>query len=122
MKGGILVIGDRVAINQGATIVASREITIGDDCRIGEFAAIYDTNYHPIEQQQEIQTAPVRIGRNVLLGRAVIVLPGVTIGDHASVGAGSVVTKDVPPKVLAAGNPARVIRAVSVDDPTWRRP
>ena len=116
-KGGILVIGDRVAIDQGATIVATKEIRIGDDCRIVECVAIYDTNYHPTDQQQEIRSAPVRIGRNVFLARAVIVLPGVTIGDHSAVGAGSVVTRDIPPKVLAAGNPARVIRELSVEAP-----
>lgn len=121
LRGGILVVGDRVCINQGATIVASVEIRIGDDCRIGEFVAIYDTDYHPIDQQQEIRRAPVTIGRNVFLGRAAIVLPGVTIGDHSTVGAGSVVTRDLPSRVLAAGNPARVIREVSVEDPAWRR-
>lgn len=121
MPGGSLTIGERVFVNQGATIVAHVSISIGDDCRIGDYVGIYDTDYHPVEQGAEVRRAPVVIGRNVWLGRGAIVLPGVTIGDHAVVGAGSVITSDVPARTLVAGNPAKPIRELSAED-GWRRP
>jgi acetyltransferase-like isoleucine patch superfamily enzyme len=121
MPGGSLTIGERVFVNQGATIVAYVSISIGDDCRIGDYVGIYDTDHHPVEQGAEVRQAPVVIGRNVWLGRGAIVLPGVTIGDHAVVGAGSVITSDVPARTLVAGNPARVVRELSAED-GWRRP
>jgi maltose O-acetyltransferase len=74
------------------------------------------TATHPIEAQGRIdrleQGKPITIGEAAWLGGGVIVLPGVTIGDRTTVGAGSVVTKDLPPDVLAVGNPARVIRSL----------
>lgn len=118
--GGTLAIGDRVFINQGATITATLSIEIGDDTRIGDFAAIYDSDHHPVEQGAEVRRAPVSIGRNVWIARAATVLPGVTIGDHAVVAAGAVVTDDVPARTLVAGNPARVIRTLHAED-GWRR-
>jgi acetyltransferase-like isoleucine patch superfamily enzyme len=118
--GGQLTIGDRVFINQGASVVASESITIGDDCRIGDFVAIYDTDHHALEAGAEVRRSPVSIGRNVWLARGAVVLPGVTIGDHAVVAAGSVVTSDVPARALAAGNPARVVRELAAED-GWRR-
>ena len=121
IRGGTLVIGDNVFINQGASIVAHNDIRIGNDCRIGDYVAIYDTDHHPLEQGDETRTAPVLVGRNVWIGRGAIVLPGVTIGDHAVVAAGTVVTSDVTERTLAAGNPAREIRRLTASD-TWRRP
>jgi acetyltransferase-like isoleucine patch superfamily enzyme len=117
---GTLTIGDRVFINQGATVTAALSIEIGDDTRIGDFAAIYDSDHHPVEQGAEVRRAPVTIGRNVWIARAATVLPGVTIGDHAVVAAGAVVTEDVPARALVAGNPARVIRTLQAED-GWRR-
>ncbi|MGH2916029.1 MAG: acyltransferase [Solirubrobacteraceae bacterium] len=117
---GMLEIGDRVFVNEGAQIVAAREIRIGSDCRIGDLVAIHDCDYHPVEQGAQTRAAPVIIGRNVWIARGAIVLPGVTIGDHAVVAAGSVVTADVPARMLVAGNPARRLRdLVAADD--WRR-
>jgi acetyltransferase-like isoleucine patch superfamily enzyme len=120
-SGGELTVGERVFINQGATVVASLSISIGDDARIGDHVAIYDTDHHPVEQDAPVRRAPVRIGRNVWLARGAIVLPGVTIGDHSVVAAGAVVTDDVPDRALVAGNPARVIRTLAAAD-DWRRP
>jgi len=117
---GTLRIGDRVHINQGAVIVANWDIEIGDDTMIGEFAAIYDTNHHPVDEVQPIKFAPVVLGKNVWIGRNVTVLPGSTIGDHTVVAAGSLVRGDLPPRVLAAGNPARPIRELTSSD-GWRR-
>jgi len=119
--GARLEIGDHVFINQGATVVAALDITIGPDCRIGDYAAIYDTDHHPVDQETPVRRAPVRIGRNVWIGRAAIVLPGVTIGDHAVVAAGSVVTQDVAPRTLVGGNPAKPLRELKAGE-DWRRP
>jgi acetyltransferase-like isoleucine patch superfamily enzyme len=117
---GRLTIGDRVFINQGATVTASLSIEIGDDCRIGDFTAIYDSDHHPVEQGADVRRAPVTIGRNVWIARGATVLPGATIGDHAVVAAGAVITEDVPARALVAGNPARVIRTLRAAD-GWRR-
>ena len=115
-----LKIGDRVFINQGSSIAASHSITIGDDTHIGDFVAVYDSNYHQVDPYHPIQVAPVVIGVNVWLGRGVIVLPGSNIGDHTVVAAGSVVRGNLPPRVLAAGNPAQVVRVLQVPV-GWRR-
>jgi acetyltransferase-like isoleucine patch superfamily enzyme len=121
LSGGSLRVGDRVFVNQGASLVAALSIEIGDDARIGDFAAVYDSDYHPVEQGAEVRRAPVRIGANAWLGRSAIVLPGVTVGEHAVVAAGAVVTRDVAPRTLVAGNPAKVVRELRADD-GWRRP
>ena len=116
-----LEIGDRVFINQGASVVAHCQIEIGDDTKIGDFAAIYDTNHHSLDPAHPAKSAPVIIGSNVWLGRGVLVLPGSKIGDHTVVAAGSIVRGDLPSHVLAAGDPAQVVR--QLDIPVgWRRP
>lgn len=115
-----LQIGDRVLINQGASIVATCYVEIGDDTQIGDFTAVLDTNWHRMEPDRPITSAPVIIGANVWLGRSVIVLPGSKIGDHTVVAAGSIVKGDLPPRVLAAGNPAQVVRELNIPD-GWRR-
>jgi acetyltransferase-like isoleucine patch superfamily enzyme len=116
-----LQIGDRVFINQGASVVAACYIEIGDDCLIGDFAAVLDTNWHQLDSDSPTRSAPVVIGNNVWLCRGVTVLPGSKIGDHTVVAAGSVVKGDLPPRVLAAGNPAQVVRELTISD-GWRRP
>lgn len=121
LAGGALTIGDGVFINQGATIVATLSIAIGGDCRIGDYVAISDSDFHPVEEGRPVTRAPVVIGRNVWLARSVVVLPGARIGDHAVVAAGSVVRGEIPPRTLAAGAPARVVRPLQVSE-SWRRP
>lgn len=116
-----LQIGDRVFINQGASVLADCYIQIGDDCLIGDFAAVYDTNWHALDSESPTRSAPVIIGNNVWICRGVTVLPGSKIGDHTVVAAGSVVKGDLPPRVLAAGNPAVVVRELKISD-GWRRP
>ncbi|ANZ43311.1 maltose acetyltransferase [Lentzea guizhouensis] len=101
-------------LNYDAILMDCATITIGDDVSIGPRAQLL-TALHPIEdheaRRQRYETAaPIVIGNNVWLGGGVIVCAGVTIGDDAVIGAGSVVTRDVPPRVLAVGNPCRVIR------------
>jgi acetyltransferase-like isoleucine patch superfamily enzyme len=115
-----LQIGDRVFINQGATIAAACYIEIGDDSLIGDFVAVYDSDYHHVDPYRPMRLAPVVIGANVWLGRSVVVLPGSKVGDHTVVAAGSVVKGDLPPRVLAAGNPAQVIRELQIPE-GWRR-
>jgi acetyltransferase-like isoleucine patch superfamily enzyme len=119
-KSAYLHIGDRVFINQGAAVVAHHGIEIGDDTLIGEFSAIYDTNYHAVDVDHPTKYAPVIIGSNVWLGRNVTVLPGSKIGDHTVVATGSVVNGELPPRVLAVGNPARPVKMLNSPD-GWRR-
>lgn len=119
-RHGSLVLGERVFINTGATIVATHSIEIGDDCLIGDLVAIFDSDHHPIEPSRPTRVAPVRLGTNVWIGRSATILPGVTIGDHAVIAAGSIVMSDVPAKTLVAGAPARPIRALDIPD-GWRR-
>jgi acetyltransferase-like isoleucine patch superfamily enzyme len=115
-----LHIGDEVYLNNGASVVAYCGIEIGDNTFIGDFVAIYDTNHHSMDPAHPARSAPVIIGSNVWLGRHVTVLPGSKIGDHTVVSAGSVVRGDLPPRVLAAGNPATPVRDLDIPD-GWRR-
>ncbi len=113
-----ILIGDNVGIS-GAVICASHKITISDNVMIGANARIMDTDFHPIDPKtrrfgtQDVQTAPIVIGSNVLLGANSLVLKGVTIGDNVIIGAGSVIVKDIPPDCIAAGNPARVVKQLN---------
>jgi acetyltransferase-like isoleucine patch superfamily enzyme len=118
--GGELVIGDRVFVNWGSTIVATVGIEIGDDCNIAELTAIWDSNYHALEPGAEIKQMKTVVGRNVWIGRGSMILPGVHIGDNVVIAAGSVVTTNVDANTLVAGNPARAIRELK-SEPNWRR-
>ncbi|MET0196770.1 MAG: DapH/DapD/GlmU-related protein [Rhodococcus fascians] len=112
-EGGLLEIGSSTLVNFGTSIVATGRITIGPNCLIGTHCFIIDTGFHELDPDRRLEVpapCPVTIGRNVWLGARVIVMPGVTIGDDSAIAAGSVVTSDVPPRCLAAGVPARVIR------------
>jgi acetyltransferase-like isoleucine patch superfamily enzyme len=109
--GGRLEIGDRTMVNFGADISATKSVTIGRDCLVGTHVTILDNDFHDlIDRQKRPAGKPVSIGDRVWLGNRVIVLPGVTIGDDAVVGAGAVVTSDIAARCVVAGNPARVIR------------
>lgn len=110
-------IGRRVFINAGCRFQDQGGITIGDDCLIGH-DAIIATLQHGMapDRRADLIPAPVVLGRGVWLGARVTVLPGVTIGDHAVIGAGSVVTRDVPARTVAVGSPARVVRALDGSD------
>jgi acetyltransferase-like isoleucine patch superfamily enzyme len=119
-KNGSLVLGQRVFINTGATVVANHRIVVGDDCLIGDLVAIFDTDHHPMEPSRPTRFAPVHLGANVWVGRSATILPGVTIGDHAVIASGSIVTGDVPARTLVAGAPARPIRTLDIPD-GWRR-
>jgi acetyltransferase-like isoleucine patch superfamily enzyme len=108
---GRLVIGDRTYINYGVDIAATGLVTIGADCLIGTHVSIIDNDFHELTDRLETPTPkPVSVGDNVWIGNRAIILPGVTIGEGAVVGAGSVVTRDVAARAVVAGNPARVVR------------
>ena len=114
--GGLLEIGDRVFLNRGVALHASEHVRIGDNVFVGDLSAIYDSNFHEVEPGRGVEVKPVTIGRNVWIGRAAIILPGVTIGDHSVVAAGSVVTRSVPPGSLVGGNPAKQLRELAVEE------
>jgi maltose O-acetyltransferase len=118
--GRHLSIGARTFANMGLVALDVAPITIGDDVQIGPNVQLL-TPTHPLEpgpRREKWEGArPIVIGDNVWLGGGVIVCPGVTIGADTVVGAGAVVTKDLPAGVLALGNPARVVRSL-VEEPT----
>ena len=113
--GRYLSIGARTFANFGLVALDCALITIGDDVQIGPNVALL-TPTHPIDPDLRRSgweaAQPITIGDNVWLGGGAIVLPGVTIGSDTVVGAGAVVSRDLPQGVVAAGNPARVIRTV----------
>ena len=108
-------IGNNFFCNYNCTILDIAEVTIGDDCLFGPNVSIY-TAAHPVDfagRKANIGTgAPVRIGNGVWIGGNSVILGGVTIGDRAVIGAGSVVTHDIPPDTVWAGNPARFLRNI----------
>jgi maltose O-acetyltransferase len=112
--GYLIRLGRNSFLNYDAIVMDCAPVVIGDDVSIGPRAQLL-TALHPMDdaesRRQRWETAaPIAIGDNVWLGGGVIVCPGVTIGENSVIGAGSVVTKDVPSHVFAAGNPCRVIR------------
>jgi maltose O-acetyltransferase len=113
--GTHLTIGARCFANFGLVALDVAAISIGDDVQIGPNVQLL-TPTHPVEPEPRRQkwegAQPIVIGDNVWLGGGAIVLPGVTIGENTVVGAGSVVTRDLPANVVAVGNPARVVRSL----------
>jgi maltose O-acetyltransferase len=112
--GGRLLIGDRVFLNYGTSISAHTRVEIGSGCAIGQYAILLDCDYHTpgLTGDGHGAPAPIVLEENVWLGARVMVLKGVTVGRGTVVAAGSVVTKNLPAGVLAAGMPARVLRPV----------
>jgi acetyltransferase-like isoleucine patch superfamily enzyme len=119
-ENGVLRLGDRAFLNEGVLLLAVREITIGNDVRIGPQALIADSDFHPVVPNLQTRTAPIRIGNNVWIGTRALILPGADVGDHSVVAAGSVVTRPVPPRCVVAGNPASVVREFECPD-DWTR-
>ena len=109
-------LGKSVYINAGLKLVDDTHIYIGDYTMLGP-NVVLATAGHPIDPQLREKALqynlPVRIGRNCWLGAGVIVMPGITIGDNSVIGAGSVVTRDIPANVVAVGKPCRVLRPIS---------
>ena len=109
-------VGRRVFINTGCTFMDRGGIEIGDDAFIGPNVSLITTN-HAAEPAMRRCTVsrPIRLCGNVWIGAGAIVLPGVTVGENAIVGAGAVVTRDVPPNAVMGGNPARLIKFLGRD-------
>lgn len=114
-----IIIGDNVGIS-GSTICATTSVTIGDNVLIGSGCLISDTDSHPIDwedrlydRNEKTRKAPIVIEDNVFIGARSIILKGITVGEGAVIGAGSVVSKDVPPYSIVCGNPARVVKTLN---------
>ncbi len=115
-RGAEISIGKNVGIS-GSTIYAWDHISIGDNTLIGANCKILDSDLHPLDAEDRnsnnwdaVKTAPISIGANCFIGCNCLILKGVTIGDNSVIGAGSVITKDIPANSVAAGNPAKIIR------------
>ena len=106
--------GHNVVMANGSTVQAVSKINIGNDVMIGINCMLVDTDGHDLNPEKrmtgDIKSAPITIGNNVIIYYNSVVFKGVTIGENSVIGACSVVTKDIPPNVFAAGSPARVIR------------
>lgn len=109
---GRITLGDFVLVSPGVRIISSIGIEIGTDSMLASDVYISDSDWHGIydRTQEAGQAAPVKIGRNVWIGIGALVGKGVTIGDNSIIAAGSVVVKDIPANVIAAGNPCRPVR------------
>jgi acetyltransferase-like isoleucine patch superfamily enzyme len=110
-------VGNRSFIGAGCAFSIAKSVTIGDDVLIAGHCTVSDYSAHPVDPEKRIageqvdpeDIRPVRIENKVWLGKGAMVLPGVTIGEGAVVGAAAVVTKDVPPGRICVGNPARLL-------------
>lgn len=111
--GKQISVGRRFFANFNLTVLDEAQVTIGDDCFIGPNVSIYTACHStdPVERNTRREWAePVTIGDNVWIGGSVTILPGVSIGNNVTIGAGSVVAKDIPDNVVAVGNPCKVIK------------
>ncbi len=117
-NNGHIIIGNHCGISNTA-IVSDSMVSIGNYTNVGSGTIIYDTDFHPIDVAERMngytgtKTKPVKIGDKVFIGGHCIILKGVTIGDGAVIGAGSVVTKDIPANEIWAGNPAKFLRKIN---------
>jgi acetyltransferase-like isoleucine patch superfamily enzyme len=117
--GALIEIGDDTGLS-GVTICATNRISIGDRCLIGSDVMIVDTDFHPLEIQgrryaerpSRNQNHEIWIGNDVFVGARTLILKGVNIGHGSVIGAGSVVTQNVPPGTIFAGNPAKFIKKI----------
>lgn len=115
--GAVIEIGSHYGMT-GGTICAARQVTIGQRVAVGANSTISDTDFHPLDPEARrmhlsaARTAPIIIGDDVFVGMNCLILKGVTVGSGSVIGAGSVVTRDVPSGVIVAGNPAAVIGRV----------
>ena len=117
--GENIFLEDHVTINFNYTLMDNTTIRIGHHTLIGPNSSLYTVN-HALDPEERAQgfciDAPIHIGSGVWLGGDVVVMPGVNIGDGSVIGAGSVVTKDIPAGVIAVGNPCRVLRSITPQD------
>lgn len=117
-----VTIGTGTWLNNGFCAIAEHtSILIGENCRIGVNVSLYDSDFHGLAVKDRSHSlrewsSPVVVHRDVFIGSNVMVMKGVTIGVGSIIAAGSVVTSSIPPGVIAAGNPARVIRTIETHD------
>ncbi|HIV41682.1 MAG TPA: sugar O-acetyltransferase [Candidatus Mediterraneibacter guildfordensis] len=117
--GSHIEVGKNFFANYNCTIIDVAKVTIGDNCQMAPNVAIYTAGHplHPVSRNSLYEYGiSVTIGDNVWIGGNTVILPGVHIGSNTVIGAGSVVTKDIPDWVVAAGNPCRVIKKITEDD------
>ena len=113
-----LTLGDRVGISS-SVIIAGNSIEIGEDTILGAGSLVLDNDFHNLGPgfswltEYSKNSKPVKIGRGCFIGARSIILKGVTLGDRVVIGAGSVVTKDIPAYSIAAGNPARIVGTIA---------
>jgi acetyltransferase-like isoleucine patch superfamily enzyme len=108
---GRIEIGKRTFVNYGSSIAARTSVKIGSHCLLGHYTFVMDNDQHDVINHAVLpQSEPVIIEDHVWIGSKAIILPGVRIGSRAVIGAGSIVTRDIPPRCVAVGNPARVLR------------
>jgi len=119
---GRIHIGSFCIICAGVRISSASEILIGDNCMIASGSYITDSDWHDIYDRVSTgKSKPVRIENNVWIGDSAIVCKGVSIGDNSIIGAGAVVTRSIKANVIAAGNPAQIIRGLDADKPVTTR-
>ena len=120
---GRIRVGNYCLICAGVRISAATEISIGDNCMMAQGVYITDADWHDLYDRSMFvgRTAPVRIGSNVWIGDSAIVCKGVTIGENSVIGAGAVVVRDIPDNVVAAGNPAVVLKHLDREKPMQTR-
>lgn len=117
--GNHIQVGKNFFANYNCTILDVAKVTFGDNCMLAPNVAIYTAGHplHPDSRNSMYEYGiEVNIGNNVWIGGNTVILPGVSIGDCCVVGAGSVVTKDIPAWSVAAGNPAKIIRKITDAD------
>lgn len=117
--GWNIEVGENFYANYNLTILDVGKVTIGDNVLLAPNVSLYTAGHpiHPDSRNSGYEYGiPITIGNNVWIGGNVVVLPGVTIGSNSVIGAGSVVSRDVPEWVVAAGNPCRVIRTITEED------
>ncbi len=117
--GTHIEVGKNFFANYNCTIIDVAKVIIGDNCQMAPNVSIYTAGHplHPAARNTLYEYGiEVVIGDNVWIGGNTVILPGVHIGNNTVIGAGSVVTKDIPDSVLAAGNPCKIIREITEDD------
>ena len=119
---GNLLIGNNTRVGIGNTIIGP--VTISDNVNIGQNVTISGLNHNYEDpsktiSEQGVGTSPIKIENDVWIGANSVVLPGIQIGNHSIIGAGSVITKDVPSYSVAVGNPARIIKRYDMDLKEW---
>lgn len=114
---GAIEIGNNVLIMNGVRIYSAANVVIGDDCMIASFCSISDADWHgfPHPERSPGNPEPVVLERGVWLGDSALVCKGVRIGENSIIGAGAVVYHDIPPNVIAAGNPIRIVKKLDPD-------